>query len=1070
MTTHSRIASSVCALALLLAAAPASAFTTGNLLVVDDGAKTVFEVNRTSGLAVKIVKDAKIQHPFDAIIDVDGSVLVADRGADVGATATDGALYRVDAGTGLVTETLAKGAPLVNPSGLALEASGDVIVVDPDAVVNGSNGHVFRWHRAGSDLVPFSGCRKFNNPVRAVLEGGGDVLVVDSDAASSGAILRLDAGTGGCVTLLHGISGDKHGLVEPFGIALAPDGTIVVADEQGNPLDLATSVGAAYGYDFATNAITRIVGSALFHRPRGVAVEANGTWLIADTNAKKIYAVATGGAITTVSQSGLYVAPVQVRIIGDAPPPAIGHSRVDFLVVDRGADPRGLGTADGTGAVFGLDATTGLLSFLAGDPRLINPYDATVDRHGDLVVVDQDADDSRRGAVFRVGRASKLVEETIASGTPFSNPSGVLAEPDGSLLVADRDASVNGSRAAIFRVDEDHGDVTPITTSTDLVNPVKLARDDAGNILVADAGITCPTATSTAPTPTPTTPTPTKTGGATPTRTPTPTPTPTRTGATATPTPGPCDDPTVRSFGSAVRMIDAGGGLTTLTAEGAFVRLGGIDFDPTYGIVVADESADPNHFGSDPGAIFQVAPNGDVIPIASEEDFFGGPRDVAVAPDGSYAVADPIAKKIFRVDPVTGTITVLSDSIDLNQPVAIIAVADGDGDGIPDALDDCPAVANGDQRDQDGDGVGNVCDNCQTVANPGQEDVDQNGIGDVCIDAPAAALTLCQRGVVQQAATVFGQALGATGACVQALLKCETQAEQGRLAGTALGACRTAARTRTCGKSVASLAGLGARAIAKLGGNKVCGGIEVHELRKTVGGLGFEQTLTDCAALTPPGTLDDSVAVFDCLARGLACEAGAAMGALTPRSGTLLTSAGLSGAFPCVGAGTPGNAANAAPAERVVRACQSKVVKTGTKLALTRVAQGERCVTALLACQTLREKGGFPTPDDDAACVTKAATTCAKSVAAIAKVGLRARTDVLKGCGPLLATELRAALGFNGLEPVCGPLTTNDAIADCVVGRASCSADRATALATPRAQSVLAAAGFVAPFVCLPHP
>lgn len=35
---------------------------------------------------------------------------------------------------------------------------------------------------------------------------------------------------------------------------------------------------------------------------------------------------------------------------------------------------------------------------------------------------------------------------------------------------------------------------------------------------------------------------------------------------------------------------------------------------------------------------------------------------------------------------------------------------DGDGDGVPDAGDNCPLVANSDQADADGDGVGNACD------------------------------------------------------------------------------------------------------------------------------------------------------------------------------------------------------------------------------------------------------------------------------------------------------------------------------------------------------------------------
>ncbi len=57
---------------------------------------------------------------------------------------------------------------------------------------------------------------------------------------------------------------------------------------------------------------------------------------------------------------------------------------------------------------------------------------------------------------------------------------------------------------------------------------------------------------------------------------------------------------------------------------------------------------------------------------------------------------------------------------------------DSDGDRIPDSVDNCPAVANADQKDTDGDGVGDLCDNCPTVANPGQQDADGNGVGDAC--------------------------------------------------------------------------------------------------------------------------------------------------------------------------------------------------------------------------------------------------------------------------------------------------------------------------------------------------
>ena len=57
---------------------------------------------------------------------------------------------------------------------------------------------------------------------------------------------------------------------------------------------------------------------------------------------------------------------------------------------------------------------------------------------------------------------------------------------------------------------------------------------------------------------------------------------------------------------------------------------------------------------------------------------------------------------------------------------------DRDDDGVPDATDNCPAVANNRQTDADEDGVGDPCDNCPALANAGQADTDGDGVGDAC--------------------------------------------------------------------------------------------------------------------------------------------------------------------------------------------------------------------------------------------------------------------------------------------------------------------------------------------------
>ena len=68
-----------------------------------------------------------------------------------------------------------------------------------------------------------------------------------------------------------------------------------------------------------------------------------------------------------------------------------------------------------------------------------------------------------------------------------------------------------------------------------------------------------------------------------------------------------------------------------------------------------------------------------------------------------------------------------------------LSVADRDGDGVPDSIDNCPNTPNPNQADADGDHVGDACDNCPSVANPSQADTDGDKVGDACDNCPGTA-------------------------------------------------------------------------------------------------------------------------------------------------------------------------------------------------------------------------------------------------------------------------------------------------------------------------------------------
>ncbi len=131
----------------------------------------------------------------------------------------------------------------------------------------------------------------------------------------------------------------------------------------------------------------------------------------------------------------------------------------------------------------------------------------------------------------------------------------------------------------------------------------------------------------------------------------------------------------------------------------------------------------------------------------------------------------------------TYVLVISATAVDTQRP-------DQDGDGVPDAEDNCPTTANPDQSDTDGDGLGDACDQCP--ATPSGSVVTRDGCS------------------VDQLCPCDGPKAGGTWDSQPQYLRCVSQAtrtlrRQGQLSrAESLRVLRGAARS-VCGRTVVAL-------------------------------------------------------------------------------------------------------------------------------------------------------------------------------------------------------------------------------------------------------------------------
>jgi streptogramin lyase len=270
-----------------------------------------------------------------------------------------------------------------------------------------------------------AGDARFNKPIRLAPYGEGRVVVADINNHSI-RIVTLD----GEVTTIAGApdrQGHKDGPASeagfdnPHGVAVADDGSIIVAGAASHTIRLLTPVAGG----FEVNTLAGVPGQsgyqdgpaaeALFNSPHGITLEADGSVLVVDIGNAAVRRI-KDGEVTTVSTAAdsEMVMPIDLM-------PAVDGT---YLIADAGIQ-KGIRWMPGEKGTV-----------LAPDKPMAMPHGIDDDREGNVYIAEI------RGHV--ITRVSETGETDVVAGNgtaglnpdQLNKPAAVLVH-DGYLWIAD---------------------------------------------------------------------------------------------------------------------------------------------------------------------------------------------------------------------------------------------------------------------------------------------------------------------------------------------------------------------------------------------------------------------------------------------------------------------------------------------------------------------------------------------------------------------------------------------------------------------------------------------------------
>jgi len=276
----------------------------------------------------------QLNGPTGLAVDTSGNVYFAEgsigTGSGLGAgdyriwVVTGNAILNAAAGNGLESYAGDGGAAalaeLNGPAGIAIDQAGTLYMAD-------SANHRIRRVTAGGAIDTFAGTgtpgfsgdggpakqARLNGPLGVAVDSSGNVYISDTNnnrirEVSSGGTINTIAGNGNASFYGDGSPAGQASLHAPAGLAVAPDGTVYVADtlsERVRKIAPNGVIGTVAGNGLAGFSGDGGQGpAAALNQPASVALDGAGNLYVADQGNNRVRAVSPQGYITTVAGNG----------------------------------------------------------------------------------------------------------------------------------------------------------------------------------------------------------------------------------------------------------------------------------------------------------------------------------------------------------------------------------------------------------------------------------------------------------------------------------------------------------------------------------------------------------------------------------------------------------------------------------------------------------------------------------------------------------------------------------------------------------------------------------------------